>query len=41
MKSSDDTKPVAKKLKDMGHVINIDGPVISFYPKNDQDQRIP
>jgi ABC-2 type transport system ATP-binding protein len=35
MKSSDDTKPVAKKLKDMGHVINIDGPVISFYPKND------
>jgi len=35
IKSSDDTKPVAKKLKDMGHVINIDGPVISFYPKND------
>jgi ABC-2 type transport system ATP-binding protein len=35
MKSSEDTKQVAQKLEDIGHVTNIDGPVISFYPKND------
>ena len=35
MKSSDDTKKVAQKLENIGHVTNIEGPVISFCPKDD------
>ncbi|MBI5460159.1 ABC transporter ATP-binding protein [Methanobacterium sp.] len=35
LESASDTETLGKKLEDIGYQIHIEGPLISFYPKND------